>query len=139
MPAQPFLPAPPLPSSHELVLKVIPMPADSNGNGDIFGGWVMAQIDLAASVLPARHIRGRMATVAVKEVVFKQPVYVGDLLSFFAHVTHIGRTSITVAVEVFAERFAAQGEHLKVTEAQVTYVAVGDDGKPRPLSPPAQP
>ncbi len=139
MPALPFLPAPPLPSSHELVLKVIPMPADSNGNGDIFGGWVMAQIDLAASVLPARHIRGRMATVAVKEVVFKQPVYVGDLLSFFAHVTHIGRTSITVAVEVFAERFAAQGEHLKVTEAQVTYVAVGDDGKPRPLSPPAQP
>ena len=139
MTALPFLPAPPLPSSHELVLKVIPMPADSNGNGDIFGGWVMAQIDLAASVLPARHIRGRMATVAVKEVVFKQPVYVGDLLSFFAHVTHIGRTSITVAVEVFAERFAAQGEHLKVTEAQVTYVAVGDDGKPRPLSPPAQP
>ena len=139
MTALPFLPAPPLPSSHELVLKVIPMPADTNGNGDIFGGWVMAQIDLAASVLPARHIRGRMATVAVKEVVFKQPVYVGDLLSFFAHVTHIGRTSITVAVEVFAERFAAQGEHLKVTEAQVTYVAVGDDGKPRPLSPPAQP
>ena len=135
----PILPAPALPSSHELVLKVIPMPADTNGNGDIFGGWVMAQIDLAASVLPARHIRGRMATVAVKEVVFKQPVYVGDLLSFFAHVTHIGRTSITVAVEVFAERFAAQGEHLKVTEAQVTYVAVGDDGKPRPLSPPAQP
>ena len=128
-----------LPTDKELVLKVIPMPADTNGNGDIFGGWVMAQVDLAASVLPARHIRGRMATVAVKEVVFKQPVYVGDLLSFFAHVTHIGRTSITVAVEVFAERFAAQGEHLKVTEAQVTYVAVGDDGKPRPLSPPAQP
>ena len=139
MPALASLPAPPLPSSHELVLKVIPMPADSNGNGDIFGGWVMAQIDLAASVLPARHIRGRMATVAVKEIVFKQPVSVGDLLSFFAHVTHIGRTSITVAVEVFAERFAAQGEYLKVTEAQLTYVALGADGKPRPLSPPAQP
>ena len=133
------LPAPPLPSSHELVLKVIPMPADTNGNGDIFGGWVMAQVDLAGSVLPARHIRGRMATVAVKEIVFKQPVSVGDLLSFFAHVTHIGRTSITVAVEVFAERFAAQGEYLKVTEAQLTYVALGADGKPRPLSPPAQP
>ena len=139
MPALPFLPAPPLPSSHELVLKVIPMPADTNGNGDIFGGWVMAQVDLAGSVLPARYIRGRMATGAVKELVYRQPVQVGDLLSFFAHVTHIGRTSITVAVEVFAERFAAQGEHLKVTEAQVTYVAVGDDGKPRPLSPPAQP
>ena len=132
------LPAPPLPSSHELVLKVIPMPADTNGNGDIFGGWVMAQVDLAGSVLPARHIRGRMATVAVKEIVFKQPVSVGDLLSFFAHVTHIGRTSITVAVEVFAERFAAQGEYLKVTEAQLTYVALGADGKPRPLGAPAQ-
>ena len=133
-----FLPAPPLPSSHELVLKVIPMPADSNGNGDIFGGWVMAQVDLAASVLPARYIRGRMATVAVKEMVFKQPVQVGDLLSFFAHVTHLGRTSVTVAVEVYAERFAAQGEYLKVTEAQVVYVAVGEDGKPRPLNLPAQ-
>ena len=135
MTALPFLPAPPLPSSHELVLKVIPMPADTNGNGDIFGGWVMAQVDLAASVLPARHIRGRMATVAVKEIVFKQPVSVGDLLSFFCHVTHIGRTSITVAVEVFAERFAAQGEYLKVTEALLTYVAIGEDGKPRPLNP----
>ena len=101
----PILPAPALPCSHELVLKVIPMPADSNGNGDIFGGWVMAQIDLAGSVLPARYIRGRMATVAVKEVVFKQPVQVGDLLSFFAHVTRIGRTSVTVDVEVYAERF----------------------------------
>ena len=133
MTALPTLPAPPLPSSHELVLKVIPMPADTNGNGDIFGGWVMAQVDLAASVLPARHIRGRMATVAVKEIVFKQPVSVGDLLSFFAHVTHIGRTSITVAVEVFAERFAAQGAYLKVTEALLTYVAIGEDGKPRPM------
>ena len=138
MTALPFLPAPPLPSSHELVLKVIPMPADTNGNGDIFGGWVMAQVDLAASVLPARYIRGRMATVAVKEMVFRQPVQVGDLLSFFAHVTHIGRTSITVAVEVFAERFAAQGQYLKVTEALLTYVAIGEDGKPRPMDLPAQ-
>lgn len=115
------------------------MPADSNGNGDIFGGWVMAQIDLAGSVLPARYIRGRMATVAVKEVVFKQPVQVGDLLSFFAHVTRIGRTSVTVDVEVYAERFAQQGEHLKVTEAQLTYVAVGTDGRPRPLTLPTLP
>ena len=126
-----------LPTDKELVLKVIPMPADTNGNGDIFGGWVMAQVDLAGSVLPARYIQGRMATVAVKEMVFRQPVQVGDLLSFFAHVTHLGRTSMTVSVEVFAERFAAQGEHLKVTEAQVVYVAVGEDGRPRPLNVPA--
>ena len=97
------------PSDKELVLKVIPMPADTNGNGDIFGGWVMAQVDLAGSVLPARIIRGRMATVAVNEFVFKQPVRVGDILSFYSSVTRIGNTSITVDVEVYAERFRAQG------------------------------
>ena len=138
MTSVPLLPAPALPCSHELVLKVIPMPADSNGNGDIFGGWVMAQIDLAGSVLPARYIRGRMATVAVKEVVFKQPVQVGDLLSFFADVKSIGRTSITVGVEVYAERFARQGQYFKVTEAQLTYVAIGADGRPQPLPTPLQ-
>ena len=123
-------PPAPAPSDKELVLKVIPMPADTNGNGDIFGGWVMAQVDLAGSVIPARVIRGRMATVAVKEVVFKQPVRVGDILSFYSSVTRIGRTSITVDVEVFAERFRAQGEFVKVTEALVTYVAIDDEGKP---------
>jgi acyl-CoA thioesterase YciA len=115
------------------VLKVIPMPADCNANGDIFGGWVMAQVDLAGSVVPARHVNGRMATVAVNEFIFKQPVRVGDILSFFAGITRIGRTSITVQVEVFAERFRAQGEYVKVTEASVTYVAIGDDGRPRPI------
>jgi acyl-CoA thioesterase YciA len=121
------------PSDKELVLKVIPMPADTNGNGDIFGGWVMAQVDLAGSVIPARHVQGRMATVAVNEFVFKQPVRVGDILSFYACVTRIGRTSITVQVEVYAERFRAQGQFVKVTEASLTYVAIGDDGKPRPI------
>ena len=123
----------PSPSSKELVLKVIPMPADTNGNGDIFGGWVMAQVDLAGSVLPARVIRGRMATVAVKEFIFKQPVRVGDILSFFSSITRIGKTSITVDVEVFAERFRAQGEYVKVTEALVTYVAIDQDGKPEAI------
>ncbi len=121
------------PSDKELVLKVIPMPADVNNNGDIFGGWVMAQCDLAGSVLPARVIRGRMATVAVNEFIFKQPVRVGDILSFYSHVTRIGRTSITVDVEVFAERFRSQGEYVKVTEALVTYVAIDDEGKPREI------
>ena len=129
-----------LPIDEELVLKVIPMPADCNANGDIFGGWVMAQVDLAGAVIPARHARGRMATVAVNEFIFKQPVRVGDILSFFSKLTRIGRTSITVKVEVYAERFTEQGQYIKVTEASVTYVAIDDKGNPRelPRSVPAQ-
>ena len=122
-----------LPLDMELVLKVIPMPADCNANGDIFGGWVMAQCDLAGSVIPARHARGRMATVAVNEFVFKQPVRLGDILSFYsqagAHRPHLGHGE----VEVFAERFSAQGEYVKVTEATFTYVAIDDNGRPRPI------
>ena len=125
-----------LPIDKELVLKVIPMPADCNANGDIFGGWVMAQVDLAGSVLPARYVNGRMATVAVNQFIFKQPVRVGDILSFFAVVARIGNTSITVQVEVYAERFRTQGRYIKVTEASLTYVAIGDDGKPRPIDKP---
>ncbi len=123
----------PLPTDKELVLKVIPMPADCNANGDIFGGWVMAQVDLAGSVVPARYAQGRMATVAVNQFIFKQPVRVGDILSFFSSLTRLGRTSITVQVEVYAERFQAQGKHIKVTEASVTYVAIDENGKPRPI------
>ena len=123
----------PLPTDMELVLKVIPLPADTNGNGDIFGGWVMAQVDLAGSVLPARYTKGRMATVAVNEFVFKQPVRVGDILSFFSKVTRVGRTSVTVTVEVFAERHHSQGQYVKVTQANVTYVAIDDMGKPREI------
>ena len=122
-----------LPTDRELVLKVIPMPGDTNGNGDIFGGWVMAQVDLAGSVLPARYTRGRFATVAVNEFIFKQPVRVGDLLSFFAHVSRVGRTSVTVQVEVYAERMSAQGQYVKVTEASLTYVAIDLEGRPRPI------
>jgi acyl-CoA thioesterase YciA len=122
-----------LPTDKELVMKVIPLPADTNANGDIFGGWVMAQVDLAGSVLPARIIRGRMATVAVNEFLFKQPVRVGDLLSFFSEVVRIGRTSITVRVEVYADRFRSQGQYTKVTEATVTYVAIDDEGRPREI------
>jgi acyl-CoA thioesterase YciA len=122
-----------LPTDKELVLKVIPMPADTNGNGDIFGGWVMAQVDLAGSVLPARHVQGRMATVAVNQFVFKQPVRVGDILSFFAHIERLGNTSITVQVEVYAESFRTQGKYVKVTEASLTYVAIDDQGRPRPI------
>jgi acyl-CoA thioesterase YciA len=128
-----------LPCDHELVLKVIPMPGDCNANGDIFGGWVMAQVDLAGSVLPARYVQGRMATVAVNEFIFKQPVRVGDILSFFSHITRVGNTSVTVQVEVYAERFADQGRYVKVTEATLTYVAIDANGRPRPLPKPQAP
>lgn len=124
-----------LPLDKELVLKVIPMPADCNANGDIFGGWVMAQVDLAGSVIPARYAEGRMATVAVNEFIFKQPVRVGDILSFYSELTRIGRTSMTVKVEVYAERFRSQGRYIKVTEANLTYVAIDDNGQPRPVPP----
>ena len=122
-----------LPNDRQLVMRVMPMPADANGNGDIFGGWIMAQVDLAGAVLPARIAKGRIATVAVNQFVFKQPVSMGDLLSFYAKVEHIGRTSITVKVEVYAERNPANLHVVKVTEANLTYVAIDTKGKPRPV------
>src|SRR6202043_1545993 len=84
-------------------LRVVPMPADANQHGDIFGGWVMSQVDIAGSVPAARRARGRVATVAVNSFVFKQPVLVGDVVSFYATITHSGRTSITVDVQVYAQ------------------------------------
>ena len=122
-----------LPDDKALVLRVMPMPADANGNGDIFGGWIMAQVDLAGAVLPARIAKGRIATVAVNQFVFKQAVSVGDLLSFYARVERIGRTSVTVNVEVYAERNPANPHVVKVTEANVTYVAIDHEGRPREL------
>ena len=122
-----------LSDDRELVLRVMPMPADVNGNGDIFGGWVMAQVDVAGAVLPYRIAKGRIATVAVNQFIFKQPVSLGDLLSFYAKVTRIGTTSISVHVDVYAERNPANLQVVKVTEADLTYVAIDGEGKPRPL------
>jgi acyl-CoA thioesterase YciA len=114
-------------------LRVVPMPADANQSGDIFGGWVMSQVDIAGSVPAARRARGRIATVAVNSFVFKQPVMVGDVVSFYAEITHVGRTSMTVDVQVYAERNPGKMICVKVTEASLTYVAVGPDRRPRPL------
>ncbi len=125
-----------LPNDRQLVMRVMPMPADANGNGDIFGGWIMAQVDVAGAVLPARIAKGRIATVAVNQFVFKQPVSVSDLLSFYAKVERVGRTSVTVNVEVYAERNPADLHVVKVTEANLTYVAIDLQGRPRPI--PAQ-
>jgi acyl-CoA thioesterase YciA len=104
-----------------------------NAAGDIFGGWVMAQVDIAGSILPMRIANGRIATVAVNSFVFKQPVKVGDLLSCYAEIVRIGNTSIKVEVEVWAQRLRNQTEFVKVTEATLTYVAVDAQGQPRPV------
>ena len=122
-----------LPADRQLVLRVMPMPADANGNGDIFGGWIMSQVDIAGAVLPSRIAKGRIATVAVNEFIFKQPVSISDLLSFYAKVERIGKTSVTVNVEVYAERNPADLHVVKVTEANLTYVAIDSDGMPRQI------
>jgi acyl-CoA thioesterase YciA len=117
----------------EPVLRVVPMPADTNQHGDIFGGWIMSQVDIAGSIPASRRARGRVATVAVNSFVFKQPVRVGDVVTFFAEITRTGTTSITVDVEVYAQRNPDDTQTVKVTEASLTYVAVDATGRPRVL------
>ncbi|WP_455197213.1 acyl-CoA thioesterase [Kaarinaea lacus] len=109
-------------------------PRDTNAAGDIFGGWIMSQVDLAGAIVASRRAQGRVVTVAVNSFQFHQPVYVGDLISCYASVEKTGNTSITVFVEVFAERYPSRTECIKVTEATLTYVAVDDKHKPRPLN-----
>jgi acyl-CoA thioesterase YciA len=116
-------------------LRVMPMPADANVYGDVFGGWIMAQVDIAGSLPAVRRANGRVATIAVNAFLFKQPVFVGDLLSFYAHIVKVGNTSITVNVEVYAERSRLQAEVVKVTEATLTYVATDAMRRPRTLPP----
>jgi len=115
------------------VLRVIPMPADANVHGDVFGGWIMAQVDVAGAIPAARRANGRVATIAVTSFLFKNPVFVGDLLSFYGRIVKTGNTSVTVEVEVFAERMRLQTEVVKVTEATLVYVATDANRKPRPL------
>ncbi|MBL8394104.1 MAG: acyl-CoA thioesterase [Candidatus Accumulibacter sp.] len=115
------------------ILRVVPMPSEVNPQGDVFGGWIMAQVDVAGAIPAMRRARGRVTTVAVNSFLFKQPVSVGDVVSFFAEVVSIGRTSITVRVEVFAERHPAQPITVKVTEAVLTYVAIDQHGNKRAL------
>jgi len=122
-----------LPKGKEPVIRVMPMPADANASGDIFGGWIMAQVDIAGAIPCIRLARGRVATVAVNSFVFKQPVLIGDLVSFYAEVKRVGRTSVTVDVEVYAQRGIQEEVCVKVTEATLTYVAVDDQRRPRPV------
>jgi acyl-CoA thioesterase YciA len=124
-----------LPEGREPVLRVVPMPADSNPTGDIFGGWIMSQVDIAGAIPALRLAKGRVATVAVNSFVFRQPVLIGDIVSFYAEVARVGRTSITVNVEVYAQRGTAEEVTVKVTEATLTYVAVDANRKPRLVHP----
>jgi len=123
-----------LPRDREPVLRVVPMPADANSTGDIFGGWIMSQVDIAGALPAIRLAKGRVATIAVNSFLFKQPVFIGDLVSFYAKVVKVGRTSITVDVEVWVQRGIPEEVTVKVTEATLTYVAVDKDRKPRPVS-----
>lgn len=116
-------------------LRVMPMPADVNAAGDIFGGWVMAQVDIAGGVAAMRRARGRVATVAVNAFQFKQPISAGDVVSFYADIGRVGRTSLTVSVQVFAERHPENPVIVKVTEATLTYVALTKDGSKREVPP----
>ena len=125
----------PLPNK-DPTLRVIPMPADANHTGDIFGGWIMSQVDLAGSIPAVRLAQGRVATVAVNSFVFRQPVFVGDVVSLYAEVVKVGRTSITVDVEVYAQRRPEKELCVKVTEGTLTYVAVDDQRRPRVISAP---
>ena len=112
-------------------IRVAAMPADTNSAGTIFGGWIMSQVDIAGSIAALERARGRIVTVAVNSFEFHQPVFVGDLVSCYAEVVGVGRTSITVKVEVYAQRTPAKVETIKVTEAELTYVALDENRKPR--------
>ena len=116
-------------------MHVIAMPSDANMHGDVFGGWIMSQVDLAGAVCATRRANGRVVTVAVNSFLFKHPVFVGDLLSIYTEIVRAGTTSITVNVECYAERNQLETDIVKVTEATLTYVATDDQRRPRPLPP----
>lgn len=130
MPEDPMTSSTTLPDKQP-VLRVVALPADANVYGDVFGGWIMAQVDIAGSIPALKRANGRVATVAVNSFLFKHPVFVGDLLSFYAEIVRVGNTSLTVQVEVYAQRNRLDEEIVRVTEATLTYVATGDDRKPR--------
>ena len=119
----------------EPTLRVVAMPSDCNYTGDVFGGWLMGQVDIAGSIPCISRAKGRVATVAVNSFVFKEPLFMGDIVSFYAEIVKVGRTSITVNVEVYAQRDPVRPTCVRVTEATLTYVAVGEDRKPRMVPP----
>ena len=124
------------PPKSEPALRAIAMPADANPAGDIFGGWLLSQMDLAGSTVATRRAKGRVVTVAITAMTFHRPVFVGDEVSCYAEIVKVGRTSITVKIETWVCRHL-EGERVKVTEGTFTYVAIGPDRKPREVPPAA--
>ncbi|WP_171912313.1 acyl-CoA thioesterase [Paraburkholderia xenovorans] len=124
-----------LPANAMPVLRVVPQPSSANVHGDVFGGWIMSHVDIAGSIPASQRANGRVVTIAVNSFTFRQPVFIGDLLSFYADIVREGRTSITVNVEVFAQRMGMAADVVKVTEATLTFVATDPTRKPRPLPP----
>jgi acyl-CoA thioesterase YciA len=122
-----------LPTDSTPAIRVLAMPMDTNASGDIFGGWLMSQVDIAGSIEAVNRVRGRIVTVAVNEFRFIKPVFVGDLVSFYTRIHSIGTTSIRIHVEAYAERNRATEECHKVADAELTYVAIDDDRKPTPI------
>ncbi len=121
-----------MPPAGELTLQTVAMPADTNANGDIFGGWLMAQMDLGGAVMARQRAHGRVATVAVESMAFLKPVLVGDVVSIHSTLEHAGRTSLRIAVEVWVSR-EPYGDKVHVTRATFTYVAIDGNGRPRAL------
>jgi acyl-CoA thioesterase YciA len=124
------------PNHHEPALRAVAMPADTNPNGDIFGGWLLSQMDLAGGTVAARRARGRVATVAIEAMTFHRPVFIGDEVSCYVVLTHIGRTSMTMAIEAWVRPRDGEAA-FKVTEGVFTYVAIGPDRRPRPVDSPS--
>ncbi|MDH5633489.1 MAG: acyl-CoA thioesterase [Gammaproteobacteria bacterium] len=127
-----------LPVDKHAVIRVVPYPQDTNPAGDIFGGWIMSHVDVAGSIAASKHARGRVVTVSVNAFHFRKPVFVGDLVSCYADIVRVGNSSITVDVEVYAERGWREGANMgqchKVTEATLTYVAIDDKRRPRSVA-----
>jgi len=122
-----------LPTDRQPEIKVVAMPKDANPGGSIFGGWIMSQIDSAGAIPALERAMGRVVTVGVKSIEFHEPVFVGDVISCYANIIKTGRSSITIKVEVYAERNPANKETIKVTEAELTYVALDENRHPRKL------
>lgn len=120
------------PPAHEPSIRVMAMPADANANGDIFGGWVLSQMDMAGGAVAAQRARGRVATVAITAMTFHQPVLIGDEVSCYGEIVKIGKTSIAVRIESWVRR-GVGAERIKVTEGLFTFVAIGADRRPRPV------
>lgn len=123
----------PLHPSGEITIQTLAMPADTNANGDIFGGWLVSQMDLAAGVLAKKISRGRASTVAIHTMTFLRPVHVGDVVSCYVKLTKVGSTSMTIDVEAWKETFTT-GEKFCVTQGTFIFVAIDDNGRPRPIS-----